>query len=342
MKGISKSMQSSYQQYESSSGSTSDNDYDDDESHELILTPYATIEGELSAVFGVDSQYGQSLGVFRNDVDLIDGCLYFDPDKGKFKLFSWKGSNDMSPEERYERGDDPEASDANDFIRKTYAGNDKEYELVAARIPEVEQDGEVIIEASSVARDVDVDAAEYGEFEDLGGDTYRLPFDTLTWYSGSENGPSVSAREYAELTTTLGEDAIVDEDDINNWLSRTTGENMLREDLDDRRLRFFTVKRSGDQYTYNLPIIEDVETGARIQPDNRVGDSEQVQEAEQKDTGTYPEPVADFIQSAQSLDATRDRAEKLLDDMVSEDNPLTAELVEEVGGRDEVLTQAAA
>lgn len=325
-------MESRYATYDSgNSGQSTDYNV------ELIFTPYSEIEAEVASVFGTSSQYGESLGVVFEDTEIIDGCMYFDEEKGKYKLFSWQESNDMSPQEQLERGGDPHASDANDFIRKTYAGNDKEYELIAARVPEVtDEDGEVVIEASSVQREVsegEDGSFEYTDFEDLGGDT--IPFeDTISWYSGSsENGPSVSSRELAEVLTEYGDLATEDEDDIHNWLRDTSGQNVLREDLEDTRVRFFTVRRDGEDYTYNLPILEDAETGTQLQADNRIGGSDDAQEAAEADAGTYPEPIADYLDSGNRLDLDPERAEELLQELIEdEDNSLTQEMVDDYGG----------
>lgn len=324
-------MESRYATYDSGNSGQS-TDYN----AELIFTPYSEIEAEVASVFGTSSQYGESLGVVFEDTEIIDGCMYFDEEKGKYKLFSWQESNDMSPQEQLERGGDPHASDANDFIRKTYAGNDKEYELIAARVPEVtDEDGEVVIEASSVQREViDEDGEfEYTDFEDLGGDT--IPFeDTISWYSGSsENGPSVSSRELAEVLTEYGDLATESEDDIHNWLHDTSGGNVLREDLEGTRVRFFTVRRDGEDYTYNLPILEDAETGTQLQADNRIGDSNDAQEAAEADAGTYPEPIADYLDSGNRLDLDPERAKELLQELIEdEDNSLTQEMVDDYGG----------
>lgn len=338
-------METQYDKYDSGGGSSTNDNV------ELIFTPYSTIETEIGSVFGTDSEFGESLGVTFENVEIIDGCLYADPEKEKYKLFSWKDANDMSPVERLERGGDPSAEDANDFLRKTYAGNEKEYELVGARVQEVtDEDGEVVIEASSRVRDVEFGdeegEIEFGEFEDIGGDVIEFEHEAISWYGGStDHGPSVSSKQLAKVLTEYGEQAVADEDDLYNWLHDSSGSNVLREDLEGRRVRFFTVTRSGDKYTYNLPVVLDAETGHEIQVDNyddTVDEtSEAVQEAEEADAGPYPEPIADFIESARDLDMTQERARTLLDDMISDEGqPITAEMVEDVGGREELVATA--
>lgn len=329
-----------------------DSGADYEQNPEIIVSTYATVETDIGRVFGASSQYGQSLGVNFADVELIDGCLYADVDKQKFKLFSWRSANDMSPAELHERGEDPSADDASDLIRKTYAGNEKEYELVAARVEEVtDDDGNVLVEASSKVRDVEFtgDDAEFGDWEDYGGDPVDIG-SFVSWFGASDNGVSVTSRSLAETLTEYGENAIVDEDDPHNWLTDTSGDDILRDDLEGRRVEFFVVTRDGDQYTYNLPILIDTSTGERVQPNNRSGgdsgnssspsDNDAVQEAEAADEGDYPEPIADFLGSAQGLNLTEERAEKLLTDLIeSDDNAMTAEMVDDYGGMDTLIAK---
>jgi len=333
-------MQSNYDTYETGGSSTST-----DNSPELIVTTYSTFEGTLSATFGTSSQYGQSLGIAFEDVEIIDGCLYADTDKQKFKLFSWQDANDMSPQERLERGQEPSAGDADEFIRKKYAGTAKEYELVAARVPEItDEDGEVLVEASSRSRSIEFtdDGADFGEWNDLEGMT--VPFDdAIMWYSGTEeNGPTISSKILAETLTEYGEDAINDEDSIYDWLADDTGQNVLRDELRGRRVKFFVVTQQGDQYTYNKPVVLDVDTDAQINPNNRQSDDEEGGGAAggSSQSESRPEPVADFLQSGQRLELNEERAHKLLEDLIEDpDNAMTREMVDDEGGADELVEQ---
>lgn len=339
-------MQSRYDQYEDDGNSSENNP-------EIIFTTYAEVEAEIGSVFGASSQYGESLGVNYEEVELVDGCLYYDGDKDKYKLFSWQESNDLSPEDRYEKsGEVPTADDASDFITKTYFGKTKEYELAAARVPEVtDEDGDVVFEASSKVREVQ-GGGEFGEWEDLGED--RVPLgDFLSWHDGNdEYGPGVVARELSETLTQYGEDAVTSEDDIHNWLADTSGDNVLREDLEGRRVRFFIIRKEGDDNPYNLPVVEDLSTGEQIKPNNRqqeggtgnsdsaIGESDAVQEAAELDAQSYPEPIANFISSGKGLDLTEERAVTLLTELIQDDdNALTSEMVTEHGGREVLVNQ---
>lgn len=341
-------MNSKYDQYESGGA-----DYE--QNPELIFTTYATVSAELNAVFGNQNQYGQSLGLAWEALNIEDGVLYADPEKQKYKLFSWQEANDLSPAEQVERGNDPSADDASEVITKTYGGTTKTYELVGARVEELtDNDGEAVVEASSKVRDfefVGEEDFETGDFEDLGGDVIEAG-DFVSWYGAQEEtGASISSQVIAETTTEYGETAVVDEDDYQNWLVDTTGDNILREDLEGRRVRFFVVRKPGENHNYNLPIFEGADTGAQIKPDNRgadtgnsdggsIGDSEAVQEAAELDQESYPEPIADFISSGNRLDLTEERAQNLLDQLINDDdNGLTSEMITDHGGRQVLVNQ---
>lgn len=334
--------------------------YDSDESSyeedfEFIFTPYVTIDTNINRVFGTGSEFGQSLGINFENIELVDGTLYADPEKEKFKLFSWQRAADMTPAERFERGDDPDVDDAPEFMRRTYFGSDKEYELVAARVPELtDEDGDIVVEATSKSRDVEFGeeegAVELGDWESHGGDLIDLP-NAITWWSGNDdNGPSVSAVTLAETLTHYGEDIINDEEDNFNWLNDTSGDNILRNDLEDRRVRFFVVRKPGEDFKYNLPIVEDLDTGEQVKPDNRStsggsgnedsGSDSAVAEAAAQDSGTYPEPLADFISSGRDLELDGGRAATLLEDMVEDETTsLTWDMVEDNGGEDAIIEQ---
>lgn len=329
--------------YDSYSGDSGSNGYDN---IELRFTPFTTVNVDVDRVFGSESQFGQSLGVNFENVELEDGALYVDPEKEVYKLFSWKDVAGLSISESLERGKEPTAADAPEIENKTYVGNDKTYELVAARVPEVtDPDGEVVLEATSRRRDVEVnddETIDAGDWEDLDGDLVEIG-STITWYNGSEEyGPSASAKSMLETLTTFGSNAVVDENDLYNWVPDTSGENILRDDLKDRRLRFFTVtKESENGYTYHDPIFEDLETGEQVTPNNRETESDAMADAREADSGgTYPEPVADFVSSGANLNLTRDRAANLLDELLEdEDNSLTEGMLEDSGGRDAIIEE---
>jgi len=333
------SMTQRYAEYETDGSSTT---YDN---IELRFTPYTTVEATVDRVFGSGSEFGQSLGVNFSDVRVVDGALYVDPEKEAYKLFSWKNVAGLSISESLERGNSPNASDAPEVETKNYAGNDKTYELVAARVPEVTgTDGDVRLEASSRERTVEVEDGEVtdvSDWTDLSGDKPTLE-STITWYNGSEeHGPSASSKSLLEVLSVFGSDAVEDEDDLYNWLPDASGEDIMRDDLEDRRVRFLTITReSGNGYTYHDPILEDLATGEEINPNNRLTESDAIEEARERDEGAYPEPVADFVQSGRNLNLTEARADGLLDELLeSTDNGLTESMLEDVGGREELINE---
>jgi hypothetical protein len=339
--------QSKYDSYESAGSS---NAYDN---IELRFTPYTTVRGVVDRVFGSSSEFGQSLGVNMRNVEIVDGALYVDPEKDTYKIFSWKNIAGLSISESLERGNEPSVDDAPEVETKNYAGNDKTYELVAARVPEVTgPDGDTVLEATSKIRDVTVyddGSIDFGDWEDLDGEPVELDEQTITWYNGSdEYGPSAAAKGVLETFSEFGSNAVVDENDLYNWLPDTSGDNIMRSDLEDREVEFFTVtQESSNGYTYHKPILEDVSTGEQIRPNNageggsgNESESEAVADARAADSDDdYPEPIADFIQSGSNLNMNRERAENLLDELVgSADNALTEDMVEDYG-REHIIQQ---
>lgn len=345
-----------YSAYDGSAESSNDNDDSDYDDVEVRLSTYTTVEGEMDKVFGTGSGgNGQSLGINWSDVQLTDGALYWQHDGEYFKTFSWEEVAGMTPEEAAERDMDPSADDADEIVTKTYFGDTYTYELVAARVPESEN-----VDADSKARellDTEGEHPEFSEWEDLGGDPYTFERDLTMWYSGNqEYGASNSAKVLAETLTNYGNDAVLGEgDNLHEWLIDDSGTDIMRDDLAGRRVEFFIVRREGEDYTYNLPIIEDMDTGKRIrapgygesdtdadeQENPGDGDeSDALLEAKARDASSYPEPLAEFVRSADGLDLTEERANSLLDDMIAtDDTGLDEEMVADHGGRDEIIAQ---
>jgi len=349
-------MQSKYDSYsgsdDSSSTTSSSGGYDD---IELKLAPYTNIETRFDRVFGWNSEYGQSLGVNMIDTELVDGAYYYYPDKDRYKIVSWKEEAGLDPYEALDRGKEITADDADEIRVESYGNGTQQYELVAARAPRIEdEDGDTLVEATSKRRDftMDGDTPDFSEWEELDGETIPLP-DSITWYGGTtENGPSTTAKSMLETLTEYGSDAVVDEDDIYNWLPDDSGDDLLRSDIKGRRVDFFIVQREGESgYNYNVPIIEDSKTGERVQTYNSEPDpgsststdddsDDAVEAAKEADSGSYPEPVADFVSSGRRLNMNRERAEKLLDELVSDpENLLTQQMLEDNGGRDAIIEE---
>lgn len=401
-------MARNYNQYASSDNDNSGSDSDGDsggkdypEDKNLTLTPYAEIQGALVKVFGNENFYGHSLGISWEDVQLTNGCLYHDPDKDNYKIFSWKAVVGMDPGEG-----DFDAGDANKFLMKTYGSTEKRYELVEAVHPDKD------------------DPVEIGN--------------AVMWYSGSNaHGPKSASKTLSKILTDKGRDMFVEEDDwydglsasdqkladldpthedhlswITGWLSDTSNENRLRSDLEGRRFNFFEVKKDSNNSDrkYHHPIVEDAQTETLVAMDNDASDSsgekassetsgtldgsgegetatatdggqsrrEELEAMDYSDlqslgsetegaTGSgstediiqgildaedgvpaaqtqsgVPEAITDFVSSVgQFSDFTRDRAETLLEDFITDDGlPLTQDLVDDFGGNDAVLAEA--
>ncbi|WP_200531585.1 MULTISPECIES: hypothetical protein [unclassified Halorubrum] len=320
----------SYEQDSGNNNSGSDNSGGSNEPDKnLTITPYAPIEGEMTRVFGNANSWGQSLGIAMENVELVDGCLYHDPEKGKFKVFSWRDVVGIDP-------NDPEApevsaDDANQFLVKNYGGTEKRYELV-----------EAVVMAN------DDDPADLGN--------------VIMWYGGSDRfGPKSASKTLAKILTTHGRDAVVDDSDIHNWLADTSGDNILRGDLQGRRVGFFEVKKQSNQSDrkYHHPIVKDVETGADVTVANNTASEQGTLDggnAPAEDGDAEPEAVADggaaaaqevpaaiedFISTCQTLGYDdEEKAEALLGDLVEDaGNDLTENLVEDFGGREAVVAR---
>jgi hypothetical protein len=298
-------------------------------SKNLTMVPHAAIEGDLVKVFGNENQFGQSLGVSWENVELVDGCLYYDAEKNKHKVFSWKDVVGISPE----NADDLSAEDANQYLMKTYGTTEKRYELVEAVVPEQDEPVEI--------------------------------GDAIMWYSGSdEHGPKSAAKTLAKILTQPGRDMVIPEEEsqadsyIKGWLSDTSADNVLRSDLQDRRFAFFEVKKQSNQSDrqYHHPIVVDTETGAQATVQNATqstsgtldGDSgnEGGENDDADDDGgivEVPEPINDFISTCESLGfSDRARAETLLTDLVADEgNDLTADMIDTFGGEGAVLDEVA-
>lgn len=284
----------------------------------LAMVPHAAIEGTLTKVFGNQNANGQSIGIVMDDVELVDGCLYYDADKDKHKVFPWTDVVGMGPDH-----DDFEGN-ANKFLMKTYGSTEKRYELVESVVPEEDEPAPI----GSV----------------------------IMWYSGyKENGPKAASVTLAKVLTRQGRDMVLSKDDINNWLADTSNENVLRADLQDRRVAFFEVKKDSNtsDRKFHHPIVIDTETDATItvangggdggaQSDEAAADGDESGDATDEADGT-PEPISDFIATCESLGFDdRERAQTLLDDLVADEgNDLTADMVDEFGGTDAVLDAVA-
>jgi hypothetical protein len=341
--------------YDTHSDSDSDS-ADDYDNIEVRFGSEASVHGEFTRVFGTESQYGQSLGVNMN-ASLDDGLLFYYPSKRRYKVFSWKAVAGYHAAEAVDRGIEVSLDDGPfepDMVEtESYGSGTQTYELLAARIPEVTDDGETVVEPQSMVRDIeshpDGGNPSYTDFERLDGERPDIG-NIITWYTADdEYGPSTTSKRMLEVLSVYGSDSVVDENDAHNWLPDTSGDNIMREDLQNRKVEYFRVTRDGDEYNYVMPVIIDLSTGEEIGPTNVAHDgggsgndgtasddteSDAVQEARAADAGEHPEPVADFIRSGTSLNLNEDRAGNLLDELLADpENSLTEGMVEDSGGR---------
>jgi hypothetical protein len=319
---------SAYADDDNNQATTGSSDSDSDSGSDtmnLTMVPHAAIEADIVKVFGNENAFGQSLGVRLDNIELVDGCLYYDSDKNKYKVFPWKDVVGISPEEN----PDLTADDANDYLVKNYATTEKRYELVEAVVPEKD------------------DAVEIG--------------DAVLWYSGSQdNGPKAAARTLTKIFA--GREMVIEledypgskEDWINGWLSDTSADNCLRDDLQDRRVAFFEVKKDSNQSDrqYHHPVIVDTQTGKQVIVQNATDTTSQPENTESSEPepsepepapDTMPAPVEDFVSTCNDLGFTdRERARQLLTDLVADEgNDLTANVVSSFGGEDAILDEIA-
>jgi len=339
-------MESKYDSYGQSENSGSDA-----ENFEMKLTTNVSVAGSLLGAYGTSSEYGESLGVSMNNVTLVDGVVGYDTEKDKYKAFSWKEAIGLSPGDAMDRGTTITADDVDNIIQKTYVGNQKTYDVVAARLDERADGDEVAMPGFSMERDVEVtdDGIDTSDWRELGGELPELP-NIIMWFTGSdEYGPTASSSRIAQLVTQYGEDIIEDEDDVYNWLSDTSGNNILRADLQDRHVEYFKVSRESENgNTYHVPVLVDTGTGEEVQVNNRstsensTSSSSGQMSGESETSGppeTYPDPVADYINSAGNIQGmNEDRAGKLLDELVADpENPMSEGLLADAGGREHVI-----
>lgn len=296
---------------------------DDAEQVNLSMEPYTYISFIPEKVFGFEYSNGdQTLAFTGEKAQLHDGALYRDtddPDGEKHKLFSWPSIMGRGPNEMDISPDDPQR-----FLQKTYGSTDKEYEFSTARVGPDENPEEPIA---------------------LG--------DLIMWHGTSDDKPKSVSKTLAQLLTKQGTDIIVDDTTTDNWLAETDpSDNLLREDLKGRRLLLTIEKKQSNQSErkYHHPVLRDLETGEKIMVQSGDGggasrSEEESIEDESGDSGLSetkpserPEAVQDYLNAARSVCDTREDAEELLDDIISDtDMDLTEADVSEAGGREEIM-----
>lgn len=305
---------------------------------QIKIEPYATVRGRLQFVYGSENKVGQSIGIRFEDGKLVDGALYKRTDDPmKYKLFNWSQLPVILDEDEELTADHAPEVHSESFQQT----GTLTYELVAARVAEDEDEG---IEADPA------DPIEIGDF--------------MVW-EGGRNKPSASGKALAQLLTVLGRDAVIrDEDgevsdDIKDWLNLRDDEGNFhfsaRDDLLGRELDLFKVEVPGRNFSFHRPVIVDVKTGEQVivdspldapasshqddEPDEPEEDVAEPEVADPADVEEYPEAVVDFITFCRDFDMTDEQVLDSLNEMVEdENNRLSSEMVEEVGGPNAILT----
>lgn len=210
----------------------------------LTTMPYAAFDGDFAGVRVGNSDFGQSLGERYEDSVLVDGALYQrNDDETKVKMFSWQNLGFDPEEEEFKPAE---------FKRKAenYGGSTYNYSMVAARVDDT---GEVWTTDDFPVND----------------DEQPVIGSVIVWNGGSkQNGPNSTAKTAARTLTEMGRDAVVDEDDVYNWLADGVE---TRQKLEDRRIRRFKVEREGEKFSFYTPVFIDVASGNRIGIPNEEG-----------------------------------------------------------------------
>lgn len=232
----------------------------------LTTLPYAAIDGDFAGVRVGDSQYGMSIGERYENTILVDGALYQrKDDPSKIKLYSWQTLG-FDPED--------ETFTPAEFKRKSenYGGDTYNYSLVAARVDET---GETWTD----------DSDEFG----MNDDGFPEVGNVIIWNGGSsDNGPNSTAKTAARTLTRQGREAVLDADDVYNWLDSNIE---ARPELEGKRIRRFKVEREGRKYSFYTPVFLDVEFDQRIGIPN--GDNETAPSGKSEETSEANATAAD-------------------------------------------------
>jgi hypothetical protein len=240
-------------------------DFSGNDDLKLTMMPYAAIDGDFEGIREGNSDFGQSIAERYENAALVDGALYQrDDDESKVKMFSWESQGFDPSEEEFKPAE---------FKRKneTHGSNTYNFTLIAARIDET---GEVWLAEG-----------ENGEpVMDLNDQEYPVLGNVIIWNGGSkENGPSSTSKTAARTLTTLGREAVVDEDDIFNWFDSSSE---ARDALVGKRLRRFKIEREGEKFNFYTPVYLDVAT------ENRIGIPNDTEEAASTSSGDSGQEAA--------------------------------------------------
>lgn len=228
----------------------------------LYTTPRTVVEGDLGNFFTLEhDDYGQTLILFLDDVEIVQGALY-DKDQSndnqikenKVKLFNFDALGYDVDE--IENGD---LSLGDLPPRKTQSafGNNMRFEYMGSRI-----DGD----------------------EPLVDNPDTLKFPTMRIFYNPSNtednkGPSAVAKRVVKLLAENGAGDLNDENlnSIHNW---TDSYVRIADDLKGRRVQMWYEQRPGDDYNFNFQQIKDVETGDLLEVRNSGEDGSQAADAD--------------------------------------------------------------
>lgn len=311
-----------YNTFANGNGNSSGNngDYDD---VTLKLQKYSAIAITGDRVNAFESQYGESLIVGFEDVEVLDGIVFQRDDKpGTWKVLSHAKFFGVDEETGAVLNGNDEEMSAQDVLEhprvlgfsETFGGTDYFYTPVGAV---VEGTGDI-----ATNDDLGVETNDNGI---VVGEVSML-LSNKSW-----------VRTFGKLLTAQGEDLINTEFDENGdevpitdssgWLS--TLEPSLRDGIEGRRMELFVIEETaefgGEEYTYTTPVLLDQKTGERITIDNDVSEMEadDAQEAE------APTPAADggaVAESAPQDDAEPEATQEPADEPDADSADLPEEL----------------
>lgn len=253
----------------SGSNDSTDSGNNDGDDQTLKITSYAAIDGVLEGVFPSSSDYGQSIALRMDDVELVDGALY-DRGDGTYKLFSWDAlglGEDALGDDEVLTEDMAPSRYSETFGQTTYS-----YKLIGSRVDDVDESGDTV------------------------------PVGNIIMFEGaSEYGPNSSAKTISRTLSDKGRDAVVDEDDQFNWLDESIE---LRSDLEGVEVRYFKIQRPGEEYSFDLPVFTHMGLNERITIDRTSPtesseessvDSSESETTPSEDSEAFSDDVQEFV-----------------------------------------------
>lgn len=296
------------------SASSNDGDYDNEERESLKLSTYGVVSFKIDRIEQyTGQQYGQSVIVDVDDVQVLDGLAYdrfYQDDDDTIKVFGY--DKWFRTDENGQLDEDVDENLVNQRITEEFGGNDYPYDLMGRTT----QEDEPI---------------------ELGNMTM--------WLSNSTKN-----RTFLKVVTEAGHNVVDDKEDDHNW---AVEENLdLRNDLEDRRIILFYKNASfvpdgqDEVVEFVDAVVLDEDTRAGITIQNGSSDSSSSSSSGDDDgesgslgssSGDLPEGVPDelndiigFMARTDQTDAegVQQLVESELDDGEAEDVDLDAVISE--------------